>query len=104
MRCRGAGLGCKTCISSAICYQEKIVKQLDIEVKRIDGLIEKEGEIMDNLAKAWNGFIELNKQHPSDTKNFCDGIHECQNVLFRRILRRDYPKAYPTYGEEKYEN
>jgi len=65
---------------------------------RKDGLTKQEGNVMDSLVKAWNDFIKLPNEHPSDTEEFCRGIHQCQHVLMCRILRRDYPEAYPVTG------
>jgi len=64
---------------------------------RNDGLTLPEGIIMDHLVEAWNAFIMLSKQHPSEVDDFADGIHKCQRMLMMRILRRDYPEGYPTY-------
>lgn len=50
---------------------------------------------MDALVNAWSEYIKLEKQHPSDITEFCDGIHKCQHALKIRILRRDYPEGYP---------
>ena len=66
---------------------------------RNDGLTTEEGKVMDALVLAWNDFIKLEKQHPSDTQEFNVGIHQCQHILMNRVLRRDYPKGYPTYSE-----
>jgi len=65
---------------------------------RKDGLTKQEGKVMDSLVNAWNAFIKLPKEHPSDTQDFCNGIHQCQHILMSRILRRDYPESYPSTG------
>ena len=62
---------------------------------RKDGLNEQEGRAMDALITAWNEFLRLGKQHPSDMNSFCNGIHQCQQVLCMRVLQRDYPEGYP---------
>jgi SMC interacting uncharacterized protein involved in chromosome segregation len=67
-------------------------------MNRKDGLNEQEGTVMDSLVEAWNNFLKLEKQHPSDTEEFCRGIHQCQHILMCRILRRDYPEGYSTRG------
>lgn len=61
-----------------------------------DGLTEQEREIMDSLVLAWNKYTTLEMQHPSELVDFADGIHMCQKNLAMRVLRRDYPAAYPT--------
>jgi hypothetical protein len=62
---------------------------------RNDGLTKQEGIVMDHLIDAWNEFISLERQHPYEIDDFCDGIHKCQSVLTMRVSRRDYPKGYP---------
>jgi hypothetical protein len=83
-------IGCT--LNSPNCI-DKIKKPL-----RNDGLTEQEGKVMDALVYAWNEFTELEKTHPSETDDFMNAIHICQNTLCMRILRRDYPKGYPTYS------
>jgi hypothetical protein len=65
-----------------------------IKFIRIDGLTQQEGKVMDALVEAWNEYIKLEKQHPSDIDEFKNGIHKCQHALTIRILRRDYPEGY----------
>jgi hypothetical protein len=65
---------------------------------RNDGLTEQEGKVMDALVEAWNQYVKLEKQHPMDKEEFCDGIHKCQHALIIRVLRRDYPEGYPIKG------
>lgn len=67
---------------------------------RDDGLTDQEGKVMDSLVNAWNQFIKLGSQHPSEVNDFADGIHKCQHQLCMRILRRDYPKGYPSYKSD----
>lgn len=64
---------------------------------RKDGLTEQEGKVMDALVTAWNEFTQLEKTHPSEEKDFMNAIHQCQNTLCMRVLRRDYSEGYPTY-------
>ena len=85
---------------SAEQYKLKLrIKELSKEEqdKNIDKepYTEIEKEVADNLVKAWNSFCKLERQHPDETRYFCDGIHKCQSVLGMRILRRDYPNIYP---------
>ena len=50
---------------------------------------------MDALVIAWNGYVALEMQHPSELGDFANGIHTCQKNLAMRIVRRDYPDTYP---------
>ncbi len=50
---------------------------------------------MDALVEAWNEYIKLEKQHPSDIDEFKNGIHKCQHALIIRVLRREFPEGYP---------
>ena len=33
--------------------------------------------------------------------DFVDGIHKCQNVIMHRVLQREYPKEFPSYGRNR---
>jgi len=61
---------------------------------------DQEQEVMNNLVNAWNNYYKLSYMHPSDNIDFCNGIHKCQDVINRRVLRRDYPKEYATYSKD----
>lgn len=69
---------------------------IDDKINRVDGLTQEEGEVMDALVTAWNKFIGLQRQHPSELDEFCDGIHRCQYLLSVRISRREHPEGWPT--------
>ena len=68
--------------------------------KRNDGLTKEEGVVMDSLVYAWNNFLKLDTTHPDEINSFADGIHDCQQLLMNRVLRRDYPCGYPSYVKE----
>ena len=42
---------------------------------REDGLTEEEGVVMDCLVEAWNNFVKLQRQHPSELEDFANAIH-----------------------------
>jgi len=65
------------------------------KIKRKDGLTDEEGKIMDLLIEAWDRYIKLPEQHPTEIDEFGQGIHICQNLLAIRIARRCYPKGWP---------
>jgi len=54
----------------------------------------KEEKIMNLLIKAHNKFLELERTHPSELQEWISGIHQSQNTLIQRILRRDYPQYF----------
>lgn len=62
---------------------------------RIDGLNEQEGKVMDALLLAYEEFCKLDKQHPNESVDFTNGIHQCQYILGLRIVRKDYPEGWP---------
>ena len=64
-------------------------------VVRDDGLTEEEGGVMDALCLAANIFGGLDRQHPDELLDFCDGIHRCQDALALRIARRAFPLGWP---------
>jgi len=60
-----------------------------------DGLTDAERVISEHLVEAVKAFGKLDRQHPSELREFVDGIHACQNQLAWRIVQRHYPKAWP---------
>jgi len=64
------------------------------EIKRLDGLTNAEGEVMDNLIAAWKAYAKLPCQHPDELRDFADPIHRLQDLLTIRIARREYPNGW----------
>lgn len=64
-------------------------------ITRDDGLTDDEGAVMDALCAATNAFAKLERQHPDEARDFCDGIHRCQDTLALRVCRREYPIGWP---------
>jgi hypothetical protein len=54
-----------------------------------------EKQIIDLLASAYNNFIKLEVQHPSELKDFSDGIHLCQYIIATRLAREKYEHVFP---------
>lgn len=65
---------------------------------RDDGLTKEEGEVMDSLISAAQGFARLPVQHPDEARDFCDAIHRGQDMLAVRVARREYPAGWPVKG------
>lgn len=64
-------------------------------VTRDDGLTDAEGVVMDALNEAVVAFARLPRQHPDELRDFCDGIHKCQDQLAVRVCRRAFPIGWP---------
>jgi hypothetical protein len=54
------------------------------------GLGADEQIVMNSLLAAWEGYVKLPVQHPSDQQEFLRALHECQRLLAIRIVRRAY--------------
>ncbi len=54
----------------------------------------QEQEIMDLIVKSHNLFVKLERQHPNEITEWVKCIHDLQNILGWRILRRDYPNDF----------
>lgn len=66
-----------------------------------DGLTPAERVVSDALLLAFQEFMKLPTQHPDERRDFVDGIHQCQNQLMWRIVRRAHPRAWPIKQEEE---
>jgi hypothetical protein len=71
----------------------------DLEPLSDGGLASEEKSKMDDLVSAWNKFIKLERQHPSDIDEFGDGINRLQGLLAMRPLRRQYPEYWKSYKD-----
>lgn len=47
-----------------------------------------ERAVVDQLAAAWNAFMQLPVEHPMDQDEFCRGIHVLQDKVLARPARR----------------
>ena len=54
-------------------------------------LTEKELKILDKLADCFIEFVQLERQHPDDERDFADGIHICQRIIMGRVAVRQHP-------------
>jgi uncharacterized protein YjgD (DUF1641 family) len=51
--------------------------------------------ILNILSQAFNMYLTLPVEQPSDTKDFADGINKCLYVIALRIARRNYEDLFP---------
>lgn len=58
------------------------------------GLTKSEQSVMNSMMDAYNKFLQLERQHPDEMRDFVDGIHRCQDVLALRVVRRAYPDGW----------
>ncbi len=90
--------------------QEQIAAALAVEIETIGdrvrenfdtGLTEGEQRVSDHLVGAFNEFSKLDRTHPSEMDEFVSALHRLQDLLAVRIVRRQFPKGWPTYREEE---
>lgn len=67
---------------------------------QISGLTIAEKRVMELLIQAYQGFIDIPRQHPDEMRDFVDGIHRIQDVMSVRVVRRHYPEYWATYSEK----
>ncbi|ASV43438.1 hypothetical protein [Vibrio phage JSF12] len=72
-----------------------------MEDKKEAPFSEEEALIMHLLAEAWNAFCKIESTHPCHTKDFADGIHQCQDILIHKMVQREYPGTFPTYKKNE---
>ncbi len=65
------------------------------------GLTELEQNCMDGLNQCMAAFWEMDRQHPDEARDFVNAVHVIQRLLGQRIVRRCYPKGWPTYRYRK---
>lgn len=63
---------------------------MDAEEIMTTGFTQQEQKVMDHLVAAWNCFVELPVQHPSDNAEFRQQLHLLQYLMAARIVRRNF--------------
>lgn len=58
---------------------------------------EVEHKIWGSLGNIAGWFSSLDPTHPSDRQDITNAIHQLQDVLGRRALRREYPGSFASY-------
>jgi hypothetical protein len=53
--------------------------------------------VLNLLGEAYNAFLLLPRQHPSEADEFRLSIHRCQDIVGMRVARRSDPDLLPTY-------
>lgn len=73
-------------------------KEIDLVIRvkpNSGGLNEEEARVMESLVKAWNELMKIEGMLTfEEEKTFQDGIHQCQDVLMRRAIKRIFPKFW----------
>ncbi len=83
---------------------EKMLKEPpEPEVNPETGFTEAEQRVSDHLVGAFNEFCRLERTHPNETEEFVSALHRLQDLLAVRIVRRQFPKGWPTYPKRKEE-
>ena len=71
------------------------------KIIKTSGLTGEEQQVMDHLVGAYNGFRQLESQHPDEMTDFLSSIHRVQDLLAVRAMRRLYPESWPTHHKEE---
>lgn len=61
------------------------------------GFTEQEQEIMNRIVEVHNMYVKLEKTHPSDLPEWVNSIHNLQQIMGMRILRRELPDTFTSY-------
>ena len=69
------------------------------EKNNLLGLTQEEQIVMDKLLDSYTAFLALPKQHPNEIDEFVNAVHLIQGLLATRIVRRGFPKGWPTYNK-----
>lgn len=66
-----------------------------------DAFTSSERKAWEALGEAVKHFKKLQMSHPSHEKDFCDGIHQAQNILCQRVMQREHPELVATYVDRR---
>lgn len=68
-----------------------------MKINEKSGFTSQEQKCHDYLMKSYGEFLEMERQHPDEMRDFVDCIHRMQDILAVRIVRRAYPGYWPTH-------
>lgn len=71
----------------------------DIDPKT--GFLPQEKKCHDDLMSAYEAFLEMDRQHPDELRDFVDPLHRLQDLLAVRVIRRVFPEGWPTHKVAK---
>jgi len=54
----------------------------------VDRVTSEEEAVVSLLAQAWNAFLALPLEHPCERHDFCNVVHQAQNIVLGRAGRR----------------
>ena len=53
-------------------------------------MTDDEIELVENLGKCWNAFLDLPNEHVTENVDFMDAINAAQRLILARVGRRSY--------------
>jgi hypothetical protein len=62
--------------------------------KKTKKILLHEKLMLDNITELHTNFMKLERTHPDEAREWINAIHQLQNVIGWRILRRDYPGIF----------
>lgn len=66
------------------------------------GLTDLEQECMDGLMASYSAWLQLERQHPDELRDFVDAVHKIQDLLALRVVRRCFPEGWTTHVVKGY--
>lgn len=75
-------------------YRDKI-KHMETLIDKTGSEMEQEEKVLKLLAECWNEFLKLDTQHPDEMRDYCNGIHRCQDIIGLRFARESRPDLFP---------
>lgn len=63
------------------------------------GLLPEEQKVNKKLMECYQLFLDIERQHPDELRDFVDAVHHIQGLLALRVVRRSFPKGWSTYGK-----
>jgi len=73
-------------------------------VDSLSGFTLAEKRCHDALMQSYREFIDMPREHPDEMRDFVDAVHKIQGLLTTRIVRRVYPKYWPTRSDQPKES
>lgn len=59
-------------------------------------ITQQEAAIAQRLGDLWTEYLQMPVEHPTESREFCDAIHRCQDMILARAGRRAFHAKFKT--------
>ena len=65
------------------------------------GMTDAEKRCMERLMESYGEWLEMERLHPDEVRDFVDAVHKIQGLIGMRVLHRHHPEFWMPQDEGK---